>query len=378
MVSFRDAAIDLVRAGLCTLIEPDENIVDLLRRVGLSDNAVARAARQIRRQLCDNPREPEIPSGGAGECVGVEYDIVATAECTYFRPEFTGIPPRVYIGVYTARIVGPLSTVTPIIPGDRVGGLGTSAAPPLSFSRDGSNNAVGSFVGSDPEGIQKNQGDNQVTGVFQYESITRVDGEPDDCGGSNPNGRPFVDLDVDVTYEDNSTTIVNEGGNFRLFAPITNINGELSFPFNLDVGELNLNGEINFNGEVNFSPTFEFGLGSEPDDPPGAIPPNDPEGESSEKIIGAKVYVTGNNNRFTTTIPQGVNPDILIPRAGSVQFLVMAGQRKAWTEDIPVKTAIAFIPCPTVDGALAVAGTPSLGVTWQINPVYGRPPRDTD
>lgn len=378
MVSFQDAAINLVRASVCTIIAPSENVVDLLRRVGLDDNAVIRAATQIRRQLCSQPEEPAILGGAAGECEGVEYDVVATAECTYFRPEFTGIPPRTYIGVYTARIVGPLSTVTPIIPGIRVGGLGTASAPPLDFSRDGSNNAVGSFTGSDPEGIQKNQGDNQVTGLFQYESITRVDGLPDNCGGSSPAGRPFIDLGVDVTYEDNSTNTVNEGGNFRLFAPITNLSGEFSFPFNLDVGEINLNGEINFNGEVSFSPTFEFGLGSEPDEPPVTVPDNDPEGESSEKIIGVKVYVTGNNNRFTTTIPQGVNPDILIPRAGSVQFLVMAGQRKAWTADIPVKSAIAYIPCPTVDGALAVAGTPSVGVTWELNPVYGRPPRDTD
>lgn len=122
MVSFQDAAIDLVRSGLCTLIEPDENVVNLLRRVGLDDNAVARAARQIRRQLCSQPESPDIVNSAAGECVGVEYDVVATAECTYFRPDFTGIPPRTYIGVYTARIIGPLSTVTPIIPGTRVGG----------------------------------------------------------------------------------------------------------------------------------------------------------------------------------------------------------------------------------------------------------------
>jgi hypothetical protein len=351
MGTFKEAVGSAVKTAVCTALQSSPNAVALLRRVGLEDNPLRRTVNEFRRVLCSNPNPITIPpSGGPGGRCTTDYVV------TYGYSGFSNFLGRIEtVEGVNSQVPGP------------VGGIRAQIGP-------GGSGLDVFIVGSDGDIARLGVGGSWSPPVEAHiSSVRRADNLPDNCGDrpsdNDKEPTPIV-INTDISYTDNSNNSVTENGAIKIFAPILNLNGELSFPININLGGVDLTGELNLNGDFTFSPTFDFPVG---DEDPTKIPPGigpRPPAKMRKVIIGAKVYVKSNNGFKVGTIQQGENPNILIPRAGSIQFLVSAGKGAAWTEDIDVKTAVAWIPCPPPGIAVQVAGTPAIGVTWEINPVY--------
>lgn len=207
------------------------------------------------------------------------------------------------------------------------------------------------------------------------------------------------------------------------FTYIDNSNNSVNVPLSFNFGwayfdnDLNLNVPIDvnviapINVETNISPTFRlnfnlstgdttilppspnpdrpapdprgpgnppnFGPGDEPPSAPPGLPPAtdpDPVEPGQDRVIrAALVTVTSVADPIPTTeLLQGENPNLWVPDLGVISFLVRSGRSSGgWTEDIRIKNRRQFVPCPWEGGAIRVAGTPRLGVEWEITPVYG-------
>jgi hypothetical protein len=214
-------------------------------------------------------------------------------------------------------------------------------------------------------------------------SVTRIDGQPDTCG--NPPGGGTGYQPGDNIYNDN-VTYVNEN-NTTVNAPVTlafgyatlNVNGTVSIPVNAKFSlspQFNTNLNFNLNtGDItpDFSnpsaplpsPCTDPG-GYKPDPsiplPPSSIPDADPlpnpdsNPTQRQRLIKGCIVTTTFLDGNETTIDQQENPTIYVPATGYVQFLIQVGGSSAWTNDIPVKSLRAFIPCPWDGGALDVKG----------------------
>ncbi len=357
MASFGEAVGSAAKTAVCIALGSDPTALRLLRRVGLDNNPLKRTVDEFRRVLCSNPDPIQIPpSGGPGGRCPTNYIV------TYGYSGFSNFFGR----------IESVENVSSEVPGP-VGGIRAQIGP-------GGSGLDVFIVGSDGDISRLGVGGSWSPPVEAHiTSVRREDNLPDNCGDrpsdTDQNPTP-VTINRDITYVTNNNNNITENGAIKIFAPILNLNGELSFPINVNLGGLDVTGELNLNGDFTFSPTFDFPVGAEDPTniPPGIEPP--PPAKMRKVIIGAKVYVKSNNGFKVGIIQQGENPNILIPRAGSIQFLVSAGKGAAWTEDIDVKTAVAWIPCPPPGIAYKVAGTPTFGVQWEINPVYKTVPAE--
>lgn len=228
--------------------------------------------------------------------------------------------------------------------------------------------------------------------------LTRLDGQPDNCGNPtppiDPTPPPYPRIPRDVPYQD------NDGNNFTIpiilvFAPVrVNIDGTLNVPFRIQLdpefnvefnGTLNINnGNINFNfGNPNIAPgpfpqPDDF---DSPDNTPGYPPtvpnsispisPTPAEPETKEVIRAVIVTVTANTSA-STVIYQDNNPDIYAPDLGFINFAISVDNAVAWTSNIPVKNFRNFIQCDWEGGAIEVRGTPRPGVAWTITPIRAK------
>lgn len=355
MATLSEALGDIAKETVCGILDTGNGALGLLNRIGLPTTGVQEINRKVRGALCSDPTSPNIPpSDSTGNCPTAYNIVVNYSYINNGNPE---------TAVATGNnIQGPLGAVGfDVYYGPFDDGLRFKVSTPSGVVYFGERGGYG-------------YDDLVITST----SKTRVDGLPDDCGPPDNGGRPTPQVvnNNNITYINNEGTEINGSVNLVVFAPITNFNGEVSFPITFDLGGVEFNGELNMNGEINLNPTFNFPIGQEdpPINPPPDLPEDDPEDD--RRIIGVKVYVQQNDGRTVGKIMQGDNPDILIPRAGSVQFLVRAGERLAWSNDIPVKTSVAYIPCPPPGFATRVAGTPAIGVEWELNPVYGTPVLD--
>jgi hypothetical protein len=164
---------------------------------------------------------------------------------------------------------------------------------------------------------------------------------------------------------------------------ILQVNGDVTAPIRINSPDYEFTGELVLNkGDINLN----FGGADprtpcvpkkpEPDEPPPADdepPPDDPEEEGS--MIG--VIVTTqliDASAQVTRLRQGDNPDIIIPKLGYVSFRIKVGETYAWTKDVPIKVERQYVHVPGGVPAVAVAGTPRMGVTWVITPVNGVQP----
>lgn len=242
-----------------------------------------------------------------------------------------------------------------------------------------------------------------VSGV----SVTRIDGQPDNCGNPTPvqrrrrplppEGLPPISVDFEFSPNINLPDVtVNVAGNVVLFQPRLDIDANIRVPIKIDtdinVGGVNLsvNGSINLStGDVSFDfsggDTTVFNpsngccddfldYGEEPPDYPDDLPPEPEESQDDSKqiIIGALVTVLEVRSKRVSQIAQGANPTIFAPSLGHVNFYCEVGVNKTggWTEDIPVKNLRQLILCPWEEGAVTVEGTPQPGNSWVISPIY--------
>lgn len=205
-------------------------------------------------------------------------------------------------------------------------------------------------------------------------SVTRKDGQPDDCGDLPPDQQP-------PPPRGDRTFPINIGpfnGDVIIGLPNLTVAGNIIIPVEINNPDFNVTGVVNLNtGDINFN----FG-GADPDGsscclpeeeidvepPPEQDPP--PEENEDDTIVGVLVTTTAINlSNVATIIAQEDNPDIYAPNVGYVNFRVKIGEVYGWTEDLPVKNTRHYIPCPAGAIATDVAGTPRPGVAWTLTPV---------
>lgn len=369
MANFREALRERIKSFLCEQAEDNEKFYRWTRSKRLSTAQSVRTAERIRRWLCSNKERPifenEFVDGGCA----TNYRVSFEAGCLRFGN--FGNPDLPYTAQYTATIAGPLGNLAILIPGLRSGGLGNGEAPLVNYGF-GDGPAIGSFTGSDASLTFKNNGDNQCVGAPEGLTIVRIDGLPDNCEPDD-NPVPFSG-DSDVTYIDNSGNTFIEPFGIVILPPVINLNGEITIPVNLDFSGLNLNVDLDLNGDINIDLGKDFPNGFPgPDTDPNEPPPGD-DPPTDGVIIGARVFVVSNGDSTVGEIQQGANPDLYIPRAGTISFLQAAGLSTGWCRDIDVRSSPAWVPCPAPGFALKVAGTPMIGISWKITPIYGKPP----
>lgn len=374
--TFRDEIVDGIRNAFCSALEIQQNYYGWL---GQNPFAVSgRLAEQFfataYRLACNRePPDQPAPEFTGGQCPGVVYNIIVdiyacvTAGCA--------TDPNYNIGNYT----GPISYVRGgFQPGSGWGAfVGVSTGEAFFLLSSAGPTAYTSF---DTVNIR----------------CTRVDGLPDTCGNPPPPvptpDPGFNQPSINITYTDNSSNDVTLPVNF-IFAPVrVNLKGQFTVPVRINVGDidLQLGGDINLSTgdiEINFgNPNYNrngqptpdsFTPGNDlPDNPPSVPepvtpPPIDSNNSSTTRIIRACIVtVTEMDSQTVTLIVQGDNPDIYAPSLGFINFEVAVGQNTAWTADIPIKNLRQIVECPITSGAIAVAGTPRQGVTWELHPVY--------
>jgi len=210
-----------------------------------------------------------------------------------------------------------------------------------------------------------------------------LDGLSDNCGDPPP----IIGAPSDVTYEAPDITY-NIDDSTEITVPISfvfspaflDINGSINVPVKFDVGG------VEFSGAVEISPEFNFefnpsGVGGGPgtvDDPDGigepgipSDPVEDPE-EGTLPIIGVLVYSDIDPDGDPSGILFPAGPNIYVPRLASVTFLIKTANSTGWTPDQDVKNLECYVPCPALQGAIAVRVSPMRGVTSRFSAVRGR------
>lgn len=261
-----------------------------------------------------------------------------------------------------------------------------------------------------------------VSMYVQVDSISPLNGQPDNCGPPTRPLPPFLPgadrRPVVIPYIDASGNQVNLVGFAALGAAFVDADLNISFPVSFNLRpSFSLNPSASFNIDVNFnlggkppvvSPPYEPGplprnptsptdrtplprnpwqprLPSGPDDsepepdpttpaPPPGIPDDPPRTPPTRRaIIGAIVTTTSiPSGSSPSVVFQGDNPDVYVPDLGLISFRISAGNGvTGWTEDIRIKNRRQFVPCPWPQGAVEVKGTPRGDIQFIVSPVYG-------
>lgn len=381
MASFVEAIGESINRAACVVLGNYVASEELLRYIvePFSTGNDYNSSRFLYNQRCNAaPPSPPPPPFTGGQCSTL-YTVNLTF--TVNRGLVSnpgGLPPDVQ--TRTANYAGAIS-------GLRVSNQANSAS--LFIQHAGTESGIFNTNFATPN-------DTTITD-FAITSVARVDGLPDNCGSPPPIIPPYQS--GDNTYVDSPTYINNEGDTVNIPVSITlgyadiDFNGTLSFPVDLDFElnpELNVSGTLNFNtGDFNVGvnnprgsggspglPPGGYGTNEEPVDPtipadeapPAPLPDEDPP-EREEVIAGCVVIVEQLDGKESIVF-QGDNPDLILPCAGYVQFLIRVGNLSGWTEPIPVKSSRAFIPCPWEPGAYKVEGTAYYNAAIQVIPVY--------
>lgn len=382
-MSFASAIGETIRRGSCVLLGNLASRVEVLRYVveptGLPTPATP--AEMLYALNCGLPRPPQptvpIPFNG-GQCAGTQYRI--NHSVTFERNGQADITFNGLIDVW-----GPVSAGVLFNTASQAGVKFTGAT-------SGTNATRREYIGvssSVAAGFPKAKS-------YTVTSIIPLNGGADNCGNL-PNGRPYQPGDNTVTdsvtyVNNNNTTVtipVDITFGYAFEAPDLSLNFPVSLTFSANP-ELNVNGTFNFStgeftapasgtpaspsGCVPGKDAYKPGPGLPPVPPsvpgsPEPPPSTNPEAEK-QKVIKAAMVTTSVLDGNETVIFQSDNPDIYAPAVGYVQFLIQVGNSIAWTNDIPVKSLRAFIPCPWEAGAISVKGTPRYGNEFRVDPVY--------
>lgn len=266
--------------------------------------------------------------------------------------------------------------------GENISQIPWSALGPLSNLRveafgGGSGSRVLLDTGTGTQTITEENFGNRQTVAARFLSITRVDGQPDNCGFIEPPEPPTWDDEIPDDDPEQPPRPIN----ITPIIPIVLPGGGLSFPFTINGPNFTFNTTLRIgrsggggggNGECEpiepiFGPTI----------PEGPIIPEEPltEEEQGEELpnVLLGVIVTGNRSGTGTTateIFQFSAPNIWAPRLANVTFRFRIGGSLVWGSDIPVKNLDTFIPAPGPFAAVGVAITPIPGFNLSILPVY--------
>jgi hypothetical protein len=340
-----------VRSGLCGLLNGIEAIDRFGINAGLPEDA-----------------PPSFPGSPLGNIVNNAQGLLCDRMPQSRGPSFTGGQcPTTYTVVHT-RTNTNTSTGFVIDSQD----TNTSVAGPISSIRITSSASPGQITAFGPNGAQIIFSNSAATVIsnLRINSVTRNDGQPDNCLPPTPIPLPEADRTRPITINNISGTVV-------FAVPILNVNGDLQVGFTLAVGELNLSGTVQLNtGDI------EFNFGGQPTDPdapevptPDVTPPDaeddDPENEKKANIIGVIVVATEIGTNAATEVPMLSMPNLFIPRIANVSFQIRIKNRSHWTSDLPVKSRNAYIACPGDIDAIDVVCEPQPGWLVSATPVRG-------
>lgn len=384
MPNFIDAVGESVNRAACVVLGSFAANLEILQYVlepfATAPNYNGAAATYAAR--CGLPLPPsydQVPPFSGGQCPGVNYRVDASFDYnTNAIANPGGFTTLSGFAVVPGRVLG---TRIESIPG-RVR---------LFVRFDGGEALIGGVNGSTNPGELVAQND-RIT------SITRPDGQPDNCGNppyTPPSYQPGSNVtNENVTYEDNSNNSVTIPVVIGFGYATVNVNGQIEIPVTLNFtgnATLNANGTLNFTtGDFNFNagnpnaprpsgcsdpngyqpdPSVPTPPSEIPDEPASPPDPDDPP--EPESVIKGCVVTVASLDDNETLLVQNENPDIYIPAVGYVQFKIRFGDSTAWTNDIPVKNKRCFIPCPWEGGAVDVKGTPRFGNQFVVTPIYG-------
>lgn len=387
MGSFSDELAGVVRAGFCSVINVPATALEIMKQYSPllpGDLVQYNTPRQLYRAVCDR-EPPDLPSPPftGGQCDAVynvrvvnDFVVIANGNVVDHSDQTIAVPGSIK-GLQLVGAEGGTQTLNII-----GGASGNPGATTYTFA---ASNTVSTLA-------IRNQA---------IVSVTRVDGQPDNCGNPPTPVPPYTPggntYNTNLTYNSGGTAITIPVGLAFGYAAL-NVNGQLNIPVRVQ-----LNVDPTFNVNFNLSTgniEFDFGGGAgrnpnspdvritvqpydtttdddSPTKPPGTGIPNPvkpPDPSTDKVIIGCLVTVTtvalGNGK---TLIGQEDNPDIYAPSMGNVNFLVPAnGLASGWTPDQPIKNRRTYIPCPAPQGAIRVAGTFAPGFTGVIQPVYSK------
>lgn len=245
--------------------------------------------------------------------------------------------------------------------------------------------------------------DTRYTFRLKSYSITRNDGQPDNCGDPPPVFPPGTPTPTDP---EPPGTVINidlpdVGPTNITFTPVVGIvyvnnEGDFIVPVTVNVAEPTINLNFDIDLGVNISrpdePTEPIDP-SPPKNPDGRPEPRDcppprdcndepePEPPSPEppeedrknyRIVGVVVLSAVDRTYVPATeILQSAGPNIWAPRLGYIRFVYqLTEEDKTYSEDIPVKLISHYIEVPQKDlRCIQVIGNPERGVSFELIPV---------
>jgi hypothetical protein len=226
----------------------------------------------------------------------------------------------------------------------------------------------------------------EFAGSISITNITRVDGLPDDCGNVPPPPPPpfpppGVTYNRPITYTNNEGDDITINAPITLYAPVVDINGNWTIPFDIELPDVTIPGDFVFAPDIDINlypqrPTGDRGKADDEDEINDAEDEDgepDPPDERGEVIIGVIVRSVVPPEAIQTAIATTEGPAIYAPRLGTVKFAIAVGSIVSWTSDLPVKNINCYVPCPAPQGAIAVRVSPAPGVTRVYTPVRGKP-----
>lgn len=352
-------------------------------------------------RFCNEPPEPPPDDDDLNQCACVLYNFSITGRVT----SSTGVPETNTIT--RTGIAGPISfswVVTSRFVTSGVEMLRVS----LKMRSAIASSCPNIVFGNTDLWVTVCRASNPPSFVINFLAPTGL--TPPGCGSQPPDDGDWqpgdYNFDIDITYSNDDinyyTVPVNIefkpafiDNNFNLKIPV-DINLKANLAFN-PTFNLNFTADINFNtGDINFN--FPTPPGKEPPrvppppsfDPPPITPdpvppppppdipepepPDDDEPYTKRVIVGALVTVLNPSEAVKVgQLGQSGNPDVFFPDLGLVSFQIRHKAGSGWTEDIRVKNARQFIPCPWGGGAVSVTGTARQGATMTVTPVYGYP-----
>lgn len=324
------------------------------------------------RSICDRP-EPlpsEPPPFSGGQCPGVEYLITFRRRTYPVRGDGQCIVSESTLR--SASGIGPVSLgpleVTDL--GDR-----------LNYQQQwvfADGNDAGLGLSQLPEC--------PAPSLFDI-SVSRVDGQPDDCGNPTPDIPPFPTegqpLPITITYEDNDNVTVIETGDLTIFAPVVVAPVTIVAPVRVNLPD------VTFDGTLTLAPEFDIQIGpSGIDDSPGTTPgnpppenpdtsPTTPDDDSGRNLIGAVVSVSNAGDSKATRIGQDGSPDLFVPRLGLLTFRTRNSGAMGWTKGVDIQYTRQYVPVPDNTFAVTAEFQPNPNVSGTVTLVYEGSDPDT-
>lgn len=391
----RQNAYDAARSVICGASGIQRVQLDLVEKVNplYRGSALQDYYERINRALrsaCPVPEPEPIqdlnPGFEGGQCPGVQYGVSGT--WTLFNANGSVDITSTFANFTT---FGPIE----IRPSD------TNPAALVLFGFDAQGNPEQQSLGG--------SGNTSQSIVLTSAQVTRVDGQPDNCGNPPPLPPPPGSpppTDPRPTFPGVTINLPNIGPVVVAFAPVVGIiyadvDARIKIPVrvNVNIPAINLNYDIDFNIDLNDPSSDPEPIPKPPkrdgDDRPVIcdcpIPPDcdeiadeDEEGEEDEdnrrskgfEVVAAAVLSARNTDPTRATeIGQNSAPSIYAPSIGFINFVYSTNDGSLlYGSDIPVKNVRSVIPAPyTGLRCIRVVGTPNQGFDWEIVSVAGVP-----